>query len=138
MKVKTAARAAEQATKGAFSLIKERINLTEVAAAISYIDAITQAINAKDYAGALTTMRGLRAKLIALRQMPFDGPHRQTIDEHLTTLSMLSEDLVSVREGRKQFEMVAFMRAIEPISDTLDDDAGKLRYMDSGRLTGVV
>jgi hypothetical protein len=132
-KIKTASEASAEAGKQVISLVKERMNLTELISAAGYVDNLRTYIGSGRYEGATIVIELLRTKLIFLREtLPLDDGSPD-IGAFLVDLSLISDQLRNPPTARADIRQL--VGALVPVSDMLQSQIARLRFTSENLLT---
>lgn len=126
-KIKTASEASASAVRQVLGLVRERMNLTELVAAVGYVDSIRSYIAGGNHDGATIYIELLRSKLIYLREVLLqDNQGGDQIGRFLVDLALISEQLRRSPTGRQDVRML--LSALVPIGDMLQRHIARLRF----------
>jgi hypothetical protein len=126
-KIKTASEASASAVGQMLSLVRERMNLTELVSAVGYVDSIRSYIAAGNHEGAIIYIDLLRSKLIYLREIFLRGDEEnEEIGGFLVNLALISEQLRRPATGREEIRKL--LSTFVPISDMLQRQIALLRF----------
>jgi hypothetical protein len=126
-KIKTASEASASAVRQVLSLVRERMNLTELVSAVGYVDSIKSYIVASNHDSAIIYIDLLRSKLIYLREMFLrDDKDSEEIGGLLVNLALISEQLRRPAAGREEIRKL--LSAFVPIGDMLQRQIARLRF----------
>jgi hypothetical protein len=126
-RIKTASEASAAAGQQVLNIVRERMNLTELVAAVGYVDSIRSYIAAANNNAAIIYIEFLRSKLIYLREIPLsDADDGTEISRFLVDLTLISEQLRRPLAGRG--EISRLLSTFVPISDMLQRQIARLRF----------